>query len=101
MVIDDLLDLSNYVDDDILTIEYFQSFFKPISRSEDTNDYLLEPTSENLKIIKEAHWLKVWSMFESEDGELLIIPSFIKGAMNYIITEEDWDTEENNIVIYN
>lgn len=97
----DVLDLSNYVDEDILTIEYFKSFFKPISKSEDVNDYILDPNGNDLKMVKEAHWLKVWSMFESEDGELLIIPSFIKGAMNYIITEEDWDTEENTIVIYN
>lgn len=97
----DILDLSNYVDDDILTIEYFNSFFKPISRTEDINDYLLEPTNENLKILKETHYLKIWSMFESNEGDLFIVPGFRKQAIKYIITEEDWDTEENNIVIFN
>jgi hypothetical protein len=101
MDISELLDLSNYVEADILGIEHFNSFFKPISRTEDANDYLLEPNSENLKMIKETHYLRVWSMFESKDGELLILPGFRKGAMKYIITEEDWDTEENNIVIFN
>lgn len=97
----DILDLSNYVDDDILTIEYFNSFFKPVSRTEDINDYLLEPTSENLKILKDTHYLKIWSMFESNEGDLFIVPGFRKQAIKYIITEEDWDTEENNIVIFN
>lgn len=97
----DILDLSNYVDDDILTIEYFKSFFKPISKSEDIDDYLLDPNGDDLKMVKEAHWLKVWSMFESDDGETYIIPGFKKEAIQYILTEEDWDTEENNIVIYN
>lgn len=97
----DILDLSNYIDDDILTIEYFNSFFKPVSRTEDINDYLLEPTSENLKILKDTHYLKIWSMFESNEGDLFIVPGFRKQAIKYIITEEDWDTEENNIVIFN
>lgn len=97
----DIIDLSNYVDDDILTIEYFNSFFKPISRTEDINDYLLEPTNENLKLLKDTHYLKVWGMFESNDGDLFILPGFRKQAIKYIITEEDWDTEENNIVIFN
>ena len=97
----DILDLSNYVDDDILTIEYFNSFFKPVSRTEDINDYLLEPTNENLKILKDTHYLKIWSMFESDEGDLFIVPGFRKRAIKYIITEEDWDTEENNIVIFN
>lgn len=101
MDIEELLDLSNYVDSDILGIEHFNSFFKPISKTGDKDDYLLEPTSENLKILKETHYLRVWSMFESKDGELLILPGFRKQAIKYIITEEDWDTEENNIIIYN
>ena len=101
MCIEKLLDLSNYVDDDILTIEYFKSFFKPISMNDDKDDYLLEPTIENLKMVKEAHYLRIWSMFESIDGDLYILPGFRKQAVKYIITEEDWDTEENNIIIYN
>lgn len=101
MDIEELLDLSNYVDSDILTIEYFNSFFKPISKTDDKDDYLLEPTSENLKILKETHYLRIWSMFESKDGDLCILPGFRKQAIKYIITEEDWDTEENNIVIFN
>ncbi len=59
-----LLDLSNYVDEDILNIEYFISFFKPISKSEDINDFLLEPIGVDLKRVKEYNRSKVWSMFE-------------------------------------
>ena len=100
MSIVEKLDLSNYVDSDILTIDYFNTFFKPISK-ENEGGYLLEPTGVDLRKVKETHWLKVWSMFNSADGVIYIIPGFKKDAIKYIITEEDWDTEENNIVIYN
>lgn len=84
----DILDLSNYVDEDILTIEYFNSFFKPISKSEDVNDYLYDNHGVDLKIVKEYNKSKIWSMFESDDG-VFILPRFNKHAIKYILTEED------------
>lgn len=62
-----------------------------------SGELMFETYGEDFEVVKSYNVKNVWTILDSEDGELVIIPGLhFVNRINYVITEEEWgyETEE-------